>query len=309
MCLWTSLWKQTRTTISAIGAAPIVGVCCTNTDYHALFRQIKVIAVDAGIKYSFYMPRDVLSVSSVIKDYFDDPSTLPSNVKRNGNASLTFVTGRKVLAEALEYMRRKHDGRKFVLQMSDRDSVFFVQLYKLAVCLGYVFLRIQRAGSKPNLTVLCSLDELGAMALDSLKPKTLELEDFLKASGEAGRLKLDDPKFLKWFIGNVQKREDKLLKRLTEDNDFARLCNILILALARMQDIVRPGDAFTAAAALPTSLTPPSSATSLRHKDTASRETRREPDASPLKRRSETCGPNTKKRRFNATVEDAPEQE
>ena len=81
------------------------------------------------------------------------------------------------------------------------------------------------------------LDDLCDATLTRLRTAIRTPDDFLRASIQASRFNIiEDPKFRKWFTSFVCQSRDSLLKALDVDNDAARLCSILISALALEKD-------------------------------------------------------------------------
>jgi len=76
----------------------------------------------------------------VLKDYLDDPDTMPPAVRRNGPRSLSLNNEGDVVHAMLAYLRRPYSKEDF--QAADRGVEFSVQVYKLALSLGYVWFAV-----------------------------------------------------------------------------------------------------------------------------------------------------------------------
>ena len=129
------------------------------------------------------------------------------------------------------------------------------------------------------------------------------MEDFAKAALEASRRGLiDESEFRRWFTTYVNERQDDLVKILDGDDDVLRLCRVLVSALAFAK---ADYDSRHSPAPSNGPPTPPSSSSLKRRKDSETNGPKQVPSQSPLKDKG-TLGSKAKKRKFNATVEDAP---
>ena len=80
----------------------------------------------------------------MLKDYLEHNDTIPPEVGRNGEGTMTFNTSSDVMSAALDYLKTKHgDEDVGAPQTNERDPAFYVQLYKMALCFGCV-VQLQR---------------------------------------------------------------------------------------------------------------------------------------------------------------------
>jgi hypothetical protein len=107
-------------------------------------RLITVIAAPEGAGRSvFTIHGSILCISPVLKDYLKHEETVPPEVRRNGPDTLTFNTSSDVMTATLDHIKWKYCGRNEAVRIDDKSAVFHVQLYKMALCFGYlVFVRI-----------------------------------------------------------------------------------------------------------------------------------------------------------------------
>jgi hypothetical protein len=146
------------------------------------------------------------------------------------------------------------------------------------------------------------LKDLCAAAIHTLRSKSRKIDDFTKTALEASQWGLiNDQQFRHWFITYVHQRHDELLDILTDDNDAMKLCKILISALALTKDDYDQRDPSTPSN-LP--LTPPISVSKKRHDGLEQYSRKRVAGQFPLKGK-ETLSSSVKKRKLNASVEDA----
>lgn len=72
----------------------------------------------------------------MLKDYVELPDTVPPEVRRNGEGTLTFNADAVAMRVVVEHLKEKLGAYDFVLQRSEREAVFYLRLYKIALCLG-----------------------------------------------------------------------------------------------------------------------------------------------------------------------------
>jgi hypothetical protein len=107
-------------------------------------KTLKVIACgDPANERQFIIPQEVLCISSILKDYVENPDTTPPGLKRKGKGTLTLNNEGDVVEVLLEYLTQAHDNEKFAFRSSDRGVVFSVRLYKLALSLAYDLDKLQ----------------------------------------------------------------------------------------------------------------------------------------------------------------------
>jgi hypothetical protein len=146
------------------------------------------------------------------------------------------------------------------------------------------------------------LKDLCTTAFHIVRSKSQNIEDFTKTAVEASQWGLiNDQQFRGWFIEYVNKRHDQLLEILSGDNHAMKLCKILVSALALTKDDHYQRDPSTPSNLPPT---PPISVSQKRHRGLELNSRNRVAGQSPLKRK-ETLGSSAKKRKLNASVEDA----
>jgi hypothetical protein len=132
------------------------------------------------------------------------------------------------------------------------------------------------------------------------------LDDFIKATVASSPLNLIEGKeFRQWFTTNINKRYDELLEKLSQDDKVQTFCKVLVSALFLAQDDYTQPDPPTPSKLPPTA----NSSSSGKGRVYLGRNSvKREPSPTPLKRR-ESLRSHTKKRKFSASVEDAPESD
>ena len=83
------------------------------------------------------LPGDILCLSPVLKEYINQPETIPRHVARHGAGTLTFNASPQAMQAVVEHLTQEHGGQKFVPPpAAGTDHVFHLQLHKMALCLG-----------------------------------------------------------------------------------------------------------------------------------------------------------------------------
>jgi hypothetical protein len=163
-----------------------------------------------------------------------------------------------------------------------------------------------------------SLDELCVITLNNLRIHTRIPNDFLLAALEASRQKLiEEGRFRSWFTSYVRKRHEELLRPFDVDDNAARICSILISAVA-LSEPEQVAKAVPISTSIP--FTPPSLAPG-RKRQTAPRQTfvskaddkngHTPTKSKPHKadRNAHESPESAKKRKYATTMEEVPDED
>jgi hypothetical protein len=87
----------------------------------------------------------------------------------------------------------------------------------------------------------CRLHELCNATLVNLQATTRTADQFFKVAIEASDAKLiEEQKFREWFVSHIRSRHEKLLPTFDIDDNAAKLCSILVSAVALTSDVAPP---------------------------------------------------------------------
>lgn len=144
------------------------------------------------------------------------------------------------------------------------------------------------------------------MTLRTLRSQTRKIEDFAKAALEVSeRGLINEERFRRWFTAYIHQRHDELLERLVGDSDEMKFCRLLVSALALAKEDYDRRDPVT-----PSNVPPALSGSSSRKRqgdlETESTTGTGSHKSSNMNNTSDSAA---KKRRYNASVEDAPESD
>ena len=95
-----------------------------------------IATLGATDRSEFVIPANGLCGSPVLKDYLDQPDTVPRDVARHGTGTLTLNTSSDTMRAVLEHLKQKHGDHDFVAQTGEHGVTFYAQLYKIGLCLG-----------------------------------------------------------------------------------------------------------------------------------------------------------------------------
>lgn len=97
-----------------------------------------IIAGTGDHEKTFYAPQSSLEKSTVIKGWIEDKESIPSSLQK-GNALYFPECDPEVVHATIEYLRSPTNGLIAIVAPSAgarNDVLFYVKMYKFALCLG-----------------------------------------------------------------------------------------------------------------------------------------------------------------------------
>jgi hypothetical protein len=112
----------------------------TNASYRSAQEEPSgtIIAGTGSREKTFYAPQSALEKSTVIKGWIEDKESIPTSLQK-GDALYFPECDPEVVHAAIEYLKSTADGLIAILDPpagGSRDVLFYVKLYKFALCLG-----------------------------------------------------------------------------------------------------------------------------------------------------------------------------
>jgi hypothetical protein len=112
----------------------------TNADYRSTAGEPSdtIIAGTGSYERTFYAPQSALKKSAVLKGWIEHKETRPASLQK-GDALYFPECDPEVVHAMIEYLKLPTDGPTAILDPSagrNRDVLFYVKMYKFALCLA-----------------------------------------------------------------------------------------------------------------------------------------------------------------------------
>jgi hypothetical protein len=111
----------------------------TNTNHRSAEEPNGIIIAGTGShEKTFYAPKSALEKSTVIKGWIEDRESIPSSLQK-GDALYFPECDPEVVHATIKYLNSTTNGRIAILDPSagrSKDVLFYVKMYKFALCLG-----------------------------------------------------------------------------------------------------------------------------------------------------------------------------
>lgn len=83
----------------------------------------------------FIVPTSVLQRSPVIKDWIEEPESLPDSLKKDGSLNLENIAS-EVVADVIRFLENPGAFECLALQPPNSRAIFYTKVYKLALSLA-----------------------------------------------------------------------------------------------------------------------------------------------------------------------------
>ena len=97
-----------------------------------------IVAGTGNQEKTFYAPQSALEKSTVIRGWIEDKDSIPTSLQK-GDALYFPECDPEVVYATIEYLKSTKDGLIAIMNPSakgGKDVLFYMKLYKFALCLG-----------------------------------------------------------------------------------------------------------------------------------------------------------------------------
>lgn len=199
----------------------------TNANYSSAKEPSGIIIAGTGRhERTFSASQSALEKSTVIRGWIEDKESIPSSLQK-GDALYFPECDPEVVHATIKYLNSTTNGLIAIRDTSargSRDVLFYVKLYKFALCLG--------------------LNELCVVSLNEIKELVRDTKSFihvLSASTDEKTSLVDNHQFHGWMMGYIAEKSEVLKESalfksaIMQDSELAwRLCSLLISSLVGM---------------------------------------------------------------------------